>query len=264
MPTWQLVGLLLLGMLLVAGSVLLRARYGESYGLTTTDLVLLFVPLLIALLLAGRLKGLEFFGVKMDLSQVFAEAAATSIARQVAELPSPSVEELVSSLRMATKGGVREIPKLMQGKVQALVFRLGHGGYYGPAIEEYLKSLSRNPDFRHLIVEDRQGRFFGLYTLAELEGWLREGRDRFETFTRWLNSGDEEAKRRLAALPGFVGAGLAVSKSTSRREALRKMEELGRDELPVVDEKGAFAGIVTRSHLTASLILEVLDRLEER
>jgi hypothetical protein len=40
------------------------------------------------------------------------------------------------------------------------------------------------------------------------------------------------------------------------------MDELTVDRLPVVDGAGAFAGTVERSQLTASLILDVLDRME--
>jgi hypothetical protein len=263
MSKGQLIGLLIAGLILMAASVLLRARYGDRYGVTTIDLVLLFVPLLVALLLAGKLKEFEAFGVKANLTEVFADAAATSIEGQVSAVPSPDVGELVSSLEMGMRGGVRDIPELIAKGTQALVFRLGHGGYYGPVIETYLKQLSASPDFRYLIVQDRKGRFFGMYELSALRGWFREEGDRaFEAFADWLNRGDDEGQKALARLPGFIGAEQAISKATSKREALRKMDELTVDRLPVVDGAGAFAGTVERSQLTASLILDVLDRME--
>ncbi len=48
----------------------------------------------------------------------------------------------------------------------------------------------------------------------------------------------------------------------SKRDVLRKMEELGANSLPVVDGSELFVGTVERSRLTSSLILEVADRIE--
>ena len=40
------------------------------------------------------------------------------------------------------------------------------------------------------------------------------------------------------------------------------MEKLNIDTLPVVDKEGKFTGIVDRARLTASLIIEVADKLK--
>ncbi len=68
----------------------------------------------------------------------------------------------------------------------------------------------------------------------------------------------------LSKLPGFVGDDNVVKQSTSKRNALAKMEEVNTDILPVVNEEGRFIGTVGRSKLTAGLILAVTDKLKDR
>jgi CBS-domain-containing membrane protein len=55
----------------------------------------------------------------------------------------------------------------------------------------------------------------------------------------------------------------SLNKKTDKREALQKMEALNMDTLPVVQENDRFAGIVNRSRLTASLLLDVARNLEK-
>jgi hypothetical protein len=84
---------------------------------------------------------------------------------------------------------------------------------------------------------------------------------RADDFAEWLNRGDKSA---LAQLPGFLPAENALNKETDKGQALQQMEALNIDKLPVVDEKKSFAGIVDRSRLTASLLLDVAKNLEKK
>jgi len=59
-----------------------------------------------------------------------------------------------------------------------------------------------------------------------------------------------------------VGASQGVARDLSKAEALKIMDDLRVDSLPVIDEAGLFVGTVERAQLTASLILGVVDRLE--
>jgi len=77
-----------------------------------------------------------------------------------------------------------------------------------------------------------------------------------------LNSGNDTAAGELATLPSFVGAYHAVTGTTSKRDALARMEKLDADSLPVVDEQQRFVGTVDRAKLTASLILAVTNKVE--
>lgn len=263
MEKWQLVLLLMAGVVLLGGAVLLRARFGEKYELKSMDLVLIVLPLILVLLISGKLKVLDAFGVKLDFAELFADVAGSKIEQQVVEPASPGVEEAVRMLEMASKGGVQQIPELVAKKTEALVFRLGHGGYYGPAIKQYFDALYASSYLQYLIVLDEKDKLFGIYDALDLAVIFRtEGEGAYRGFASWLNRPTDSARKQLSTLPGFVALKQAVPVSMTKREALRRMDKLRADRLPVVDKDDRFVGLVERSRLTASLILEVSDRLE--
>lgn len=69
--------------MLVAGAALARVKF-EVKTLELVLLVVLVAPLLLVLLAMGKLKMLDAFGVKADFSELFADAARTRIAAEVA------------------------------------------------------------------------------------------------------------------------------------------------------------------------------------
>ena len=257
--------LLMLGVVLVIGSVLLRILSGGKYEIKTTDLVFLVIPLLVVALATGKLKGIDLFGVKADLSELWAAAAHTKIEGQVAPAASATVQDAVQVLGMGVKGGIQDLRQLTERKIQALEFKLGHGGYFGPAIKTYFEALSGSSSLRVVVVNKPDDRLFGMYDAADLIGYLRvAGEQSYDQFQRLLNRGSEADRAELAKLPGFVGADHAVTATTSKRDALARMEQLNTDILPVVDEQQHFTGTVERAKLTASLILAVTEKLESR
>lgn len=265
MEKWHVVLLLLAGFGLLVTAVLLRARYGEKYELKTIDLVLIIIPLLFVLLITGKVKVLDAFGVKADFSELFANAAGTNIEKQIVDTSSPGVDEVVHMLEMAAKGGVQEIPKLVQKKTEALVFRLGHGGYYGPAIQQYFDALYASSYFQYLILLNQESKLFGIYDVLDLAVYFRtKGKRAYKDFANWLNRSGDSSHDSLSRLPGFINADQAVAPKLSKRDVLKRMEGLRVDSLPVVDLDGFFVGTVERSQLTASLILDVVDRLEPK
>ena len=263
MEKWQVIGLLAFGLGLLIFAVIMRARFGEKCELKTIDLVLLILPLLFVLLVTGKLKVLDAFGVKADFSELFADAADAEINTEVTGEASPGVEEVVHMLEIAAKGGVQDIPKLIEKRTEALAFRLGHGGYYGPAIEQYFNALYASSYLQYLVILDEHGKLFGIYNALDLAVTFRtDGERAYADFAGWLNRPDEYARKALIQLPGFVAAEQAVPRDLSKRDALKRMDALWVDSLPVVDQGGGFVGTVERSRLTASLILEVADRID--
>lgn len=263
MEKWQVIGLLAAGFALLVGSVFIRAQYGAKYELKTIDLVLIVIPLIFVLLATGKMKVLEAFGVKADFSELFSDAAGTPIDLEVANITSPPVDEVVGMLEMAAKGSVQEIPRLVANKTQGLTFRLGHGGYYGPAIEKYFDALYASSYLQYLIINDTKGELFGVYDALDLAVYFRTESDTaYENFARWLNRADQDSLRQLSELPGFIAANQAVKQDQNKRQVLKEMDQLKADRLPVVDEQKHIIGTVNRAQLTASMILEVVDKLE--
>ncbi len=263
MEKWQVIGLLGLGLALLIAAVYVRARYGDKFELKTIDLVLIVLPLLIVLLASGKLQVLDAFGVKADFSALFADAAGAEIKTDILAVASPGLNELVEQPEIHRKEGVDKIPDLLRNKTEALELTLGYGRYYGPAIKKYFDALYASSYLEHLIILDQDRRLFGIYHALDIAIFFRdESRDPFNSFARWLNSGSQEARTELAALPGFIPADKAVHKNVSKLEVLNKMDSLRVDNLPVVDSDGRFTGTVERSRLVASLILEVNRRLQ--
>jgi hypothetical protein len=263
MEKWQVISLLAGGIVLLLISVSMRGRFGERYELKTIDLVLIIMPLLFVLLVSGKLKVLDAFGVKADFSELFSKAAEAGIEQQVALKATPNVDDVVRMLEMAAKGGVQEIPLLIEKKTEALVFRLGHGGYYGPAIKQYFDALYASSYLKYLLIMDERKKLFCIYDALDIAVYFRTQGDRaYADFAGWLNQPSEASRRALTRLPGFIGAGQAVARTLTKRDVLKLMDKSRVNSLPVVDQDGVFVGTVDRSQLTASLILEVADRLE--
>lgn len=262
MNKWQIIALLLIGLGLLAGSVLLRVFSQGKYEIKTIDLVFIIVPLLFAGLVTGKLRGLDLFGVKADLSELWARAADTQIELQVSSVPVSPVDDAIEMIETAEKRGVDEIPRLIEQRTQALAFRLGMGGYYGRAIKKYFDDLYGSSYLRYVVINHSDGTLYGIYDAADLIAYLRTlGEAGYDTFERMLNQGEERgAKDWLARLPGFVSSDKAVTPETSKRDALQAMEELNLDSLPVRDPAGRFVGTVERAKLTTSLILAVTKK----
>jgi CBS domain-containing protein len=259
----MIIQLLVVGVVLVIASLLLRVISGGKYEIKTIDLVFLVIPLLLVALATGKLKGLDMFGVKADLSALWAEAAETKIENQVTPGISTSVEDVVQVMEMGMKAGPLELKRLIERKAEALVFRLGHGGYYGPAIQTYFEALSGSSHLRTVVINYSNGQLFGIYHASDLLGYLRITREEgYKQFQQLLNAGDERARQALAKLPGFVPVEQAVTPTTSKRDALVLMETINSESLPVVNDQKHFIGTVNRSKLTAGLILAVTDKLE--
>ena len=263
MRTWQMAVWLVFGATLVAASVLLRTRSGGKYEVKTSDLTFLVIPLLLAALATGKLKGFDLFGVKADLSALWSEAAQDEIKPQVARGAPVSIQDVMQAAEMAMKGGASELQRIIERKVDTLAFRLGNAGYYAPAIRAYVEKLSGSSHLRSIVVQEPDGALFGMYVAGDLTTYLNVAGDQgYEDFRLLLARGDGAARDKLAQLPGFIGAKNAVTASTSKRDALATMAGLDISSLPVVDAQRRFVGTVDRSKLTASLILTITDKIE--
>jgi CBS domain-containing protein len=258
----QIIALLLIGVGLLVGSVLLRVFSKGKYEIKTIDLVFIIVPLLFVGLATGKMRGLDFLGVKADLSELWAKAADTQIEQQVSTVPVSPVDDAIEMIKAAEKSGVHEIPRLIEQRTQALAFRLGMERYYGPAIKNYFDDLYGSSYLRYVVINHSDGTLYGMYDAVDLIAYLRTlGEGGYRTFEIMLYQGDERAKNWLARLPGFVSSERAVTAETPKRDALQAMEEFKLDSLPVSDSAGRFIGTVERAKLTTSLILEVDKKL---
>jgi len=240
--------------LIIVAMITLRIKISEKFEVKNSDILIALIPVALWLILTGKIQKLEFGEFKIEAA--FVEASRTAIAKQITPVKLP-----VESVKMDPKRGVAEIPQLISSKTEALLFELGYGGYYGPAIEEYLQELSKYSFFRFIIITSRDGKFVGIADAPELNSiFLARGATyNSEAFAQWINKSDIAS---LSKLPGFVSAKDAVKKDTDKQTGLERMEALNIETLPVIDEGGKFVGIINRSRLTSSLILDVANKLK--
>ena len=262
--------LLTFGAVLAGASLVLRALTAGKYEVQTIDLIFLVIPLLVVALATGKLRSLDVFGLKGDFPDLWEAVGRTEIRDQISEsTPSTRQDAVdVDIFESAAKSSLEDLPLVIGRQPEVLEFKLGHGGYSGQAIAEYVDALSGR--LRIIVVNDQEDKLFGIYKAPELISSLRfisslrSDEEGYELLAYLLNSGNETARSRLATMPGFVGADTAVTQVTSKRDALARMEKLDTDILPVVNEERRFVGTVGRSKLTAGLILTVSDKLEDR
>jgi hypothetical protein len=237
--------------------VLLRARNARCE-VKPADIVVAVLPIVVFLLVTGKLQKFEVGEGGVKIEAAFVKAATSTISPQVTRLTGLPSEPL----RLDPKRGVEEIPQLIARKTEGLLFRLGQGNYWGPAIEEYFKLLTRHPFFKYMILENPDGTFFGIADAREAMGQFQVERSGYTAreFADALNSGNRQV---LARLPRFVASQDAVAKEADKGQTLRRMEALNVDTLPVVDANRRFAGIVNRSRLSASLLIDVAENLKK-
>lgn len=177
--------------------IALRFKIGERFEVKNSDILIALIPVALWLVLTGKIQKLEFGEFKIEAA--FVEASRSSIEKQVTPIKLP-VEPLI----MNPKRGVEEIPDLIRNKTEALVFRLGYRGYYGPAIEEYLRKLSEYPFFKYIAINKNDGSFFALADSRALNFYfkLRRGGITSSDFEHWLGTSDRVALSKLTP-PGL-------------------------------------------------------------
>ena len=241
--------------LILAFLVLLRAK-NSKFEVRVTDIVVAILPVVVVLLVTGKIQKLELGELKIETA--FIKASGSPIKSQITPLTGLPTEPI----QLGSKQGVEEIPRLIEKKTEGLLFRLGHGGYHGPAIQDYFSMLGKFPFLRFVIIENPDRTFFVMASAPDLVGLFGGPNGSFQVaeFARSLNLSD---RIFLQKLPGFVAAEKSLAPDTEKSQALKQMESLNVENLPVVDKGRRFIGIVNRSRLTASLIIDVTQDLKK-
>jgi len=236
--------------------VMIRLKTGNRFEIKNTDILLAVTPVVLFLLITGKITRFEFGMLKFETA--FKNAASKEIDSEIISLNDLPVRSLEPGLKL----GVNKIPELIEKKSEALEFRLGYGRYYGPAIREYLNSLSGYPFFKYIIFNKMNGEFFAIMNAQHLFTLINTKSSPYNPsdLARWLNTPDEKILKKL---PGTILLQDALMVKTDKNKALQKMEDLNVEFLPVVDEKNRFQGIVDRSRLLTSLIVDVSNKLND-
>jgi hypothetical protein len=240
--------------ILLAVLVGIRMKIKSGFEFKNSDILLALVPVALWLFLTGKIQRLQIAGVNIE--SAFMEASESEVAPRVSDLSALPVEPVVTG----PKGGLDRIPDLVENRSQALSFRLGAGGYQGDAIRDYLDELTQYPFLEHIVFTNPDNTFYGWADARQIAAIIRKTGSRYDAaaLAQWINRADHQA---LEQLPGFVSARQALRTSTDKGTALQQMDALDAEALPVLDEAGGLAGVVTRSRLTAGLLADIAVKL---
>ncbi|WDE11320.1 hypothetical protein [Thalassomonas haliotis] len=258
----------------------LKGKLAKNVEIKPVDVGIALIPFVLWMASAGIFKKVELPGLlAFETADVIVTAAAEPIDLQVSKIP-------VTALKADPKSSVREIPRMIASGSQVLSFTLGYSGYHAGAVWMYFNHMIGSPPFKYALILDQQGALFGLFSARKLTAILNNdnnhellekyplkpfrglpGENDVAKWHRFTQNIVNSNKAALAKVPGFVELGQAVTPRADKKRVLAQMEQLGLDWLPVIRQESGishFQGIVERSRLTASLILDVTRELENK
>ncbi len=249
---WWIPVLVTLAWTIVAAAILWFLSRDGGKKFDTTWIVVSVMPVLLWLLLTGRIAGLKAFGIEFK--------AAIRQASRRAIKPDPIEFEHIDS---DIKGSREKIPTFVRQKITALTFIVGKKSYYETSVmRDYLDDLRRHSFFRWITFVAEDGRFIGLFPAESFQqfathNWFDWMRDRTESgydlIKARIESGD------LSDFPGLIGSALALSVSDSKGKALEKFTKTDANFLPVLSEDGKLVGVVNRGKLNSEVIQSVIE-----
>jgi len=261
MNNLSIVIIIAIALLLFLGSVLLRSKTKAKYEIKNIDLIIAALPIVIWLLLSNKLEEVNFLGVGIKTADVFADVANTNIGTEFTSAEALPIDQLVEEVGVASKSGTGQIPMMVKTKIEALQFRLGHGGYDSYAIREYLNRLLQYPYLKFVVIEHENGALFGYFDARILLSYLEDTKNGYAQFEASLN---QSMGDRLVQYPGFMGVNKTANEKENRQTILKRMDEFDMETLVVIDDSEKFIGTLDRSRLLASLIIDFTNRIEEQ
>jgi CBS domain-containing protein len=198
--------------------------------------VIAVVPFVFYLVATGQIAGLKGGGFAISLR----EQARKLVSPRMINEPLQVVPE-----DFLEKGSLPVESQIEEGNSPTtLAFTLERRGYYDQwAIEEYVRELSVNPEFRYALFIDSNGRFEGYMPIESWEMLIESGIDVVEE----LETGD--------ILNRSVMHREWITDDITNMDALDEMEEQNIDKLAVVDDEHSFVGVVTQDEIVRKILV---------
>jgi hypothetical protein len=236
--TFQLILYPVLFIVVLCISVWLRTKKFPQLEVKNTDVLLALLSVILVGVGTGQVESLQFG----DLKAVFRGVSQNPVEKDV--LP-------VRHLLTAKKGSIDAIRQLRTRRPEGLQFRLGYKNYSSHVVCIYLEEL---PSLLYLVVtskvESQDNRFELLVPSGNLfSGGGCDSKD-------FVKGVKDEKIELLKKIPGAVSREQRVEATSTKLEALDKMNKSGTQILPVV-ENDVLVGIVERSTLVSSMVADV-------
>ena len=255
MDTFFIIGCFLL---LISAILFLRNKF-QSLEVKGTDILLALTPVLLFLILTGRLSKLQISENGLDIESVLTHAAQTHIKGLEMAL---DVQQIPTQL-FNTSNHKPDLTKTINNNTEALSFVLNFAHYDAAIIMDYIQKLSEKPFLKYLVFLDADNKLVGMCQIQSFIIGMNKDEQtikNYHLFTQWLKKGEENKLANL--IPGYLSANEALSLSSTRHDALKKMQIFKTSVLPVINKKGRFIGLVDKATLSSSLLLEIYSQLD--
>lgn len=223
---------------MVLAFVYLRTKSDGKYEIKLTDIIMGILPVVIWLLLSGNISELQVGDLRFKLNEEFNR----NIVKET-----------------SLKGDL-----LADGENY---FSIGVDCEY--AIEPDIKKNNPYPggaSYAYVIIQkdcedDKYGnahpKFWAILSFKDLSEEFLAPTSKFDGNFFLLWAKERDFRNLSKHLPSFVSEENAVTFKTDKLTALEKMEELNVEFLPVIDEDKTFLGVVTKSKLTTSFLVNI-------
>lgn len=211
-----------------------------------TYVALLFVPVLVYAIYAGKLESLKTPGGL--------EAKFVKVAQEEVNPASEKIALSVEDIHVVEKGGIRvldtKVKNLNRAQPIIMVIQLGKHNYYTrDAVQAYLDTLLQFPNFNFVVFVDEEKSFVAYMSVWAFANLIRQEQLGFE-FIDVVNQGDKDA---LFRYPGIIGE--TIHTQSTNVDALREMTRQNLEALVVIDENGKLKGIVEREQILSRMML---------
>lgn len=210
---------------------------------------LLFIPVLVYVIISGRLKELKGPG---GLEARFSEAASQAI-KPASETIEPSVEEMQIIAKEGMRALQRKKPDIDETRPIVMTMVLGKGPYYDwQAVTQYMNFLAQYRNFKFVVFLDDKERF-----VAYMPSWAFKGLISLpELADEFINVINEGRVQDLYRYPGVEKE--TISTKSSNVQALRQMTTENLEALVVIDEDRKLKGVVEREQVISKLMLTLV------
>ncbi len=230
-----------------------RSQLGISD--SATIVALLVIPLLVYGIVSGRIKE---FTAPGGWGAKFGEVARARVDYSSSRV---NVGEAQTIAKGPLPHTMAKIQQIRSGKPVVLTMTIGATGFMPDfnkiAVHRALEALAPFPNFKFVVFMDQAE-----HVISYMPGWAALAATTQESMEgdSLVIAANQGEARSLQNSPGMLTA--TISSDTTNAEALKKMEELNVDAIPVVDAEHRMLGVVERERILSRMVQAAMTAAE--
>lgn len=201
------------------------------------------VPFIVLLIASGKLKEVKGPG---GITLSMRDEAQKIISLEFEDNTLDIDPEIIQA-----KGGIESLRTTMtENPPTTLSFVVGKKNFYGQwAIEEYIRHLKSNPNFRYILFTDENAHFKGYMNVDDYSKILERENGIVPAIENGTILNEQGVKRE------------SIETNLTNREVLDLMERKNINELAVVDQSGRFIGTITQEQIVRKVLSKIIREI---